>query len=261
MTAVLEFPAVDLAAGAELRAASLDQLASMLDACEVGSPAYQAILAECARRDRADAARRARRAVNAEWYDAAYAQQLAAEAQTRGNLLSPLALAEGIEEPGVLWTGSEAWAWLRASEELRNYWLEHPRLTVTQYRRQLAGARRGARDADDLAAMDAAPAPAKRCAAAWEHVPGGRVRAATVAGRPAWWAIAADGRAGLHGSRAAAVASLTAQPEPARPTVAAMTPGAIARYTHALAAFATHADSLTARILAARGRITQEATT
>jgi hypothetical protein len=97
-----------------LRALSLDQLAELYGAGDDDTMA--AVLAETERRDQAEQARRARsarRAVSgetAEWYDAAFAQYLAAEAETRGYLLSRLGQAEGIEEPFILWRGPEAWA-------------------------------------------------------------------------------------------------------------------------------------------------------
>ena len=55
----------------------------------------------------------------------------------------------------MLWSGPAVWALARASEELRNHWLDHPRLTVTEHARQRVAARRAARDDNDLAAMPA----------------------------------------------------------------------------------------------------------
>ena len=102
---------------ADLHSLTEDALAEMYSTADDDTQA--AILAECARRDRADKARDKRRAVEAEWYDAAFAQYLAAEAECRGNLLSRFGEAEGITEPMSLWRGSEAWAMRRASEELQ----------------------------------------------------------------------------------------------------------------------------------------------
>jgi hypothetical protein len=142
---------------AALAELTLEQLADLFDSGDAGDQA--AVIAEADRRDRADRARQRSReryaAASAEWRDAAHAQYLDAEATTRGYLLSRQGLAEGIEDPFVLWSGPAAWAMARASEELRNYWLNHPRLTVTEYGRQRVAARRAARDDDDLAAMPA----------------------------------------------------------------------------------------------------------
>jgi AAA domain len=130
---------------------TLDELAGAYDSGDEDTMA--AVLAEAERRDAADEADRKRRERNAKrfqrnsgWYDAAFAQYLQAEAQTRGNLLSRLGLAEGIEEPFTLWSGPEAWAMARASEELREFWLDHPRLTVTAYAAQKAADGRAARE-------------------------------------------------------------------------------------------------------------------
>src|SRR6266851_2971833 len=46
----------------------------------------------------------------------------------------------------VLWTGSDARAQAHASEELFAFWETWLRVTVTEYRRQLAGARRAQAD-------------------------------------------------------------------------------------------------------------------
>jgi hypothetical protein len=67
--------------------------------------AAAAALAEVARRDRTDRAAVSRAAIRAEWYDAAYAQYLQAEAVTRGNLLSRDGLAAQIADPFSLWHG------------------------------------------------------------------------------------------------------------------------------------------------------------
>ena len=181
-----------------------------------------AVMAECRRRDRADRARKVRQAVAAEWRDAAYAQYLAADAECRGNLLSREGVAAGITAEMVLWTGPERWARRMASEELNAYWDAHPRLTVTEYRRQLADAARVARDDADLQQWDAELAETEPATvtepAEWEALPdGGRVRPAvvTVDGQrqPAWWAVTPAGHASLHATRDAAVTA--ASPVPA----------------------------------------------
>jgi hypothetical protein len=105
----------------------------------------RAILAECARRDRADKAARTREAIRGEWYDAMFAQYLAAEAECRGNLLSKEGLASGLADPSSLWSGPRDQAMRYASEELRDFWLANPRMTITEYERQRAAATRIAR--------------------------------------------------------------------------------------------------------------------
>jgi hypothetical protein len=211
-----------------------------------------AVLAEAARRDRARARRRQHRAVKSEWYDAAYAQYLAAEAGCRGHLLSPLGKREGIQHAMVLWAGSEAWARKRASEELRGWWDAHGgRLSLATYRKQLATARWQARDERNLAAMTDAPE------APWEQVPGGAVKPVTVPiGSLTVAAYAAMDTAGavtLHPSRDRAQQWLTPAQEPApvppaSPPGSAVAPGAIARYTQALAALADFTDAIAARL-------------
>jgi hypothetical protein len=46
-----------------------------------------------------------------------------------------------------LWTGSDAHAAKCMSEELRDFWMANPRLTVSQYHRQARRERRDARRA------------------------------------------------------------------------------------------------------------------
>jgi hypothetical protein len=99
-----------------------------------------------AQRSRERSARRYLTGTAGEWYEAAYAEYCAAERACKGNLLSALGEAEGITQPFSLWRGSEAWAHARASEELRNWWLDHPRLTVTAYEHQVHAAMASARD-------------------------------------------------------------------------------------------------------------------
>jgi AAA domain len=129
---------------------TLEELADAYDSGDEATAA--AVLAETARRDAAEQADRKRRQRNArgkatsEWYDAAYAQYLDALAYCQGNLLSALGKAEDIQEDMALWSGPEAWATPRASEELRNYWLDHPRLTVTEFARQQHEAMREIRE-------------------------------------------------------------------------------------------------------------------
>jgi hypothetical protein len=96
-----------------------------------------AILAEGQRRDDQVAARNARRndPVRSDWETAAYAQYLAAERACNGNLVRR---DSKITDAWQLWSGPEHVARANATEELRNYWRDHPRLTVTAYQQQTA---------------------------------------------------------------------------------------------------------------------------
>ena len=108
--------------------------------------AAAAALAEAARRDRTDRAARKRGQLRAEWYDAAYQQFLMAEAVTRGNLLSREGLAAGIADPFSLWSGRADLAERYGSEELGAFWEKSPRITITEYARQMAASGRLARE-------------------------------------------------------------------------------------------------------------------
>jgi hypothetical protein len=205
---------------------SEDELADLFNRSDEDGMA--AVLAECQRRDRADSARRARKSVEAEWYDAAFAQFLAAEAECAGVLLNARGEAEGIEDPFSLWRGSAAWAEARASEELLNFWDGHGgRLSLAAYKRQLRMAKRAERDARDLAALaddgepeaEVAPEPVPEVEAeivpAWETVAGGAVRpvevpigTVTVA---AWAAMDQAGLVTVHPSRERAERMLSPQ--------------------------------------------------
>jgi hypothetical protein len=92
-----------------------------------------AVLAECRRQDTRRKARARRSRLTSEWEEGAYAQYLAAEAECCGYLTSREGDAAGISPWPALWTGPERRALRLASEELRNYWLDHPRVTVSQY--------------------------------------------------------------------------------------------------------------------------------
>ena len=174
------------------------ELAAMFTTTDAGTELGRAILAECARQDRRARSRAARDALRAEWESGAYSQYLAACEATNGYLLSKAGKAAGISEYPGLWTGTGARAMRLASEELREFWYTHPRVTVSHYARQAREARRIARDEADLAAMPAPCPPA-----AWDCLPGGaRLRESWVRvngeRRPAWWRIGADGTATLH---------------------------------------------------------------
>lgn len=130
---------------ADLRSLTLDQLAGGFATAD--DDQRRAIRAECERRDRADRARRKRRAdpVTAEWRDAAHAQMLAAETATNGVLLNRRGIAAGID-PWTLWSGPATRATAYASYELAEFWESSARLTVGEYRRQVSAARRDQED-------------------------------------------------------------------------------------------------------------------
>lgn len=116
----------------DLRTLTDDQVAALY----VDEATRKVALRELTRRDRSakDAARWA--AIREEWFLGAHAQYLAAEAQTRGNLLSREGIAAGID-PWSLWSGSYQVIAKYASEELRNFWDDNQRITVAQYQRQV----------------------------------------------------------------------------------------------------------------------------
>ena len=131
----------------------------------------RSVTAECNRRDRLDRAKRARCAdpVAAEWHDFAHAQFVAAEAATNGFMLNRRGLAADIE-PWSLWSGPATRAMAYASYELAEFWSANARLTVSEYRRQLADSERiqqdereretaGLAGAHDLAAKVRADGP------------------------------------------------------------------------------------------------------
>jgi AAA domain len=141
-------------AAADLRSLPDDELAAMYASADEGTQA--ALVAECERRDQATAKARARSArrnepVTAEWRDMAYAQYRAAEAACNGELAVKDA---PFTDAFALWSGTEAFAMKYATEELRNYWLSQPRITVTAYRAQVRGQEEAYRN-DELARDDA----------------------------------------------------------------------------------------------------------
>ena len=93
------------------------------------------------RRDRAgkDSVRSKARwaSVSGQWFDGARANYLAAETYCRGYMLSREGQAAGVTE-WSLWSGPAKRAERYASEELLNFWLEHPRMTVTEYGAELS---------------------------------------------------------------------------------------------------------------------------
>lgn len=79
--------------------------------------------------------------------EATYLEWLQAEEATRGNLLNRAGRAKGID-PVSLWSGPSARARKYASDELKQWWEDHGgRRTLTQYRAQFTGDRRGAQAA------------------------------------------------------------------------------------------------------------------
>jgi hypothetical protein len=146
---------------ADLAKLTDDDLAALFTrACaDADAELQRVILAIVTRRDQAAAYWREvnarNNALREEWRQAAYAQYLAAEAVTNGYLVragSPLT------DAFRLWSGSERFAMAHASEELANFWLENPRVTVTAYLAQHANAQQVYRDDMDRAGMDAGAA-------------------------------------------------------------------------------------------------------
>jgi hypothetical protein len=142
---------------ADLATLTDDDLAVMCATADDGQLAV--IMAVMEKRDEARAYWRAvnarNDAVRNEWREAAYAQYLAAEAACNGELVRR---GSPVKDGWQLWSGSERYARAHASEELTNFWLGHPRVTVTAYLAQHAAAGEIYRDDTDRAAMDAADA-------------------------------------------------------------------------------------------------------
>ncbi len=112
------------------------ELAALYDAGDADT--VTAVLAECKRRDDAQRVAPARDALarlHAEWYDAAYADYLAAEAACVGYFVRPEYAAK-ITEPFRLWSaGNDEWAQSRATRELLDWWIDHPRLTFARWQK------------------------------------------------------------------------------------------------------------------------------
>ncbi|MDB4872808.1 MAG: hypothetical protein JWL97_3812 [Gemmatimonadales bacterium] len=136
-----------------VRAMSTEQINKLIDWDDDES--VLTFLAELNRREKqADAKRSAaeRRKAKAarereEHYLAVHNAHEQAENETRGHMLSPAGRAAGVH-PRTLFTGPRARADKYASEELRNWWDEHGRMTVTDYRRHLASERESYEAAD-----------------------------------------------------------------------------------------------------------------
>ncbi|MEU6669185.1 hypothetical protein [Streptomyces sp. NPDC046727] len=69
-----------------------------------------------------------------------WAQYMDAEDATNGYLLSREARAAGVD-PGTLFSGPAHVAYARASEELKRYWADNPRMTFVEYEEMVAGQR------------------------------------------------------------------------------------------------------------------------
>lgn len=78
-----------------------------------------------------------RREVRAEYEDVLWAAYQAAETATNGRLLNRRGEAKGID-PMALFRSNQRFAEAYASEELREWWREHPRPTFAAYERQRA---------------------------------------------------------------------------------------------------------------------------
>lgn len=86
------------------------------------------------------------RAVRRQYDEWVHLQYVAAEHETRGNLLTREAVAAGIQ-PVELFSGPTARARRYASEDLQRWWADNGRMTLTEFRAQILG-----RDADRRAA-------------------------------------------------------------------------------------------------------------
>lgn len=93
------------------------------------------IIREMGIRDHCAKQRAIRAAIREEWFLGAHADYLAADAETRGHLLSRDGIAAGVD-PLSLWSGRADRAYRYASEELRAFWARRPRIAVTEYTRQ-----------------------------------------------------------------------------------------------------------------------------
>lgn len=72
-----------------------------------------------------------------------WAQYMDAEDATNGYLLSREARAAGVD-PGSLFSGPAHVAYARASEELKRYWADNPRMTFVEYEEMVTGQRSAA---------------------------------------------------------------------------------------------------------------------
>jgi hypothetical protein len=76
--------------------------------------------------------------LRADYEDLRMSAYLAAEEATRGALMNRLGHRRGID-PYSLFMGTEARAQCYASDELREWWRDHPRVTFADFERQMLG--------------------------------------------------------------------------------------------------------------------------
>lgn len=73
--------------------------------------------------------------VRSAYRDLMYARYSHAETELNGRLLNRQGMRAGVD-PLQLFSGTRAYAYAYASEELVEYWQSHPRLTFAEYERQ-----------------------------------------------------------------------------------------------------------------------------
>lgn len=96
---------------------------------------------ELARQERGTGSGHTRAEVRRAYRDLITLQMLQAENDLNGHLLSPQARARGID-PLSLFSGPAARVRRWASEDLRRWWADHPRVTFAEFAQSLAGRRR-----------------------------------------------------------------------------------------------------------------------
>jgi hypothetical protein len=74
-----------------------------------------------------------------------WSQRLAAEEATNGYMLSKTAQAAGVD-PISLFSGPAHIAYARASEDLKHWWEDHPRMTLAEYEEMVTGVHSSAAD-------------------------------------------------------------------------------------------------------------------
>lgn len=130
---------------------TLEEVAEAIRNADGDQATIDALVAEEERLERAAASRQAARrkyeALRLEWYEnIAYPQFLQAQAYCGGGKMLSLLGERNTDEPSVLWTGSENDAQAWASEELKTWWLDHPRTTFRAWLRQRARGLRAQRE-------------------------------------------------------------------------------------------------------------------
>jgi hypothetical protein len=94
------------------------------------------------REDAAEAQRTAytREQISEMYREHVYAMWLDAENELRGHLLNRKAEASGVD-PISLWSGPAHIAYARASDDLKAWWQDHPRITLAEYTEKVTGVR------------------------------------------------------------------------------------------------------------------------